>query len=656
MATSLPVSTSNTLATSSFSLSSKLNNDTFMNGHDDSQIVYDKRQQRLIKNRAAALMSRKRKREHLASLEQQAEDLKLENDELRIKLTEKDARIYAVEEERDEAQRQLAELQATLNSLKEEWEREQTRKRLQSITVASSACSELDDDDNERHIDDDVCAMNIEKEDGMRLYRECGTSNETRIIKSTSTAGMVFMAIIFSFALLSLPVARITLPLGAGTGNSNEGPAIHTRPVFSQMPPLNTPLPSNELHQQQQKQSTSKLRHADSDDEDDEDKDSGNQKKTTKETDNDVEMIMSVVKSSVSNQESQQHSMKAATVIAAITDSTVSSMANTRSIAMTRRRQPRRHMRRRSSTSSTSTSTISITDIREPNSLSSVSSLNVAKSAPSPSSTTTTTTTSTTNLSPLSQSRIAHDLYNWLIQQGPSMNQATSTVASNKDIAGLSTHRGAAHSDNNKNNDTYDESSRHHHHRRRRRSSQAHFLCDNLQQVMPFVSLPATAGAWQPIEEDQLPSDEIGQKLNAFTCISPGKNGARPRISFLSPIENHCLSIHNQDDHRLSMTSSNKVNSLVATTSSTSTSTLSPPPPPQQQETETKTTFIHDGPTVDNSYNNIHDYINRNNGDNTKHTDNTMEEETDDIVSSDLQRYLRIDVEVLSSHLVEGLP
>lgn len=47
-----------------------------------------KRQERLIKNRAAALLSRKRKREHLTALEEQRNDLVSENDSLKERVIE----------------------------------------------------------------------------------------------------------------------------------------------------------------------------------------------------------------------------------------------------------------------------------------------------------------------------------------------------------------------------------------------------------------------------------------------------------------------------------------------------------------------------------------------------------------------------------------
>ena len=60
-----------------------------------------KRQERLIKNRAAALLSRKRKREHLDELEQKVEALSAENCELKRKISELEGKLSFVSSERD---------------------------------------------------------------------------------------------------------------------------------------------------------------------------------------------------------------------------------------------------------------------------------------------------------------------------------------------------------------------------------------------------------------------------------------------------------------------------------------------------------------------------------------------------------------------------
>lgn len=58
-----------------------------------------KRQERLIKNRAAALLSRKRKREHLSCLEEEKQLLVLENENLLNKVVALENRVSALEKE-----------------------------------------------------------------------------------------------------------------------------------------------------------------------------------------------------------------------------------------------------------------------------------------------------------------------------------------------------------------------------------------------------------------------------------------------------------------------------------------------------------------------------------------------------------------------------
>ncbi|KAL1930225.1 hypothetical protein VTP01DRAFT_1379 [Rhizomucor pusillus] len=57
-----------------------------------------KRQERLIKNRAAALLSRKRKREHVTALEEQNAQLKKENDALKTKVHELTTRVETLQQ------------------------------------------------------------------------------------------------------------------------------------------------------------------------------------------------------------------------------------------------------------------------------------------------------------------------------------------------------------------------------------------------------------------------------------------------------------------------------------------------------------------------------------------------------------------------------
>jgi hypothetical protein len=66
------------------------------------QAAMAKRQERLIKNRAAALLSRKRKREHLNTLEEENTVIKKENDELREQVARLTAELQMVRNENEE--------------------------------------------------------------------------------------------------------------------------------------------------------------------------------------------------------------------------------------------------------------------------------------------------------------------------------------------------------------------------------------------------------------------------------------------------------------------------------------------------------------------------------------------------------------------------
>ncbi|KAJ2823796.1 hypothetical protein GGI24_003587, partial [Coemansia furcata] len=67
--------------------------------------VAQKRQERLIKNRAAALLSRKRKRDYMTKLESEVEELRESNTSLARRLEEMELRLNALAAERDELRR-----------------------------------------------------------------------------------------------------------------------------------------------------------------------------------------------------------------------------------------------------------------------------------------------------------------------------------------------------------------------------------------------------------------------------------------------------------------------------------------------------------------------------------------------------------------------
>ncbi|KAK3822580.1 MAG: hypothetical protein J3R72DRAFT_25656 [Linnemannia gamsii] len=69
-----------------------------------------KRQERLIKNRAAALLSRKRKREHISLLESHTDLLKVDNQDLKERVIELEENVKVLTEERDSARQECERL------------------------------------------------------------------------------------------------------------------------------------------------------------------------------------------------------------------------------------------------------------------------------------------------------------------------------------------------------------------------------------------------------------------------------------------------------------------------------------------------------------------------------------------------------------------
>ncbi|KAJ2503167.1 hypothetical protein GGH96_000416 [Coemansia sp. RSA 1972] len=126
--------------------------------------VAQKRQERLIKNRAAALLSRKRKREYLTKLEVEVEDLRDANEAMALRMAEMERRLSAVTEERDllKSANSSAQSNATLaGNNREPRKRSESKPEPESATLVSS--------------------------------------------KRQRTAGALLMAMLFSFSMFTLP-------------------------------------------------------------------------------------------------------------------------------------------------------------------------------------------------------------------------------------------------------------------------------------------------------------------------------------------------------------------------------------------------------------------------------------------------------------------
>ncbi|KAF9393674.1 hypothetical protein CPC16_001460 [Podila verticillata] len=140
-----------------------------------------KRQERLIKNRAAALLSRKRKREHINLLESHTDLLKMDNQELKERVSELEENVKVLTEERDAARKECERLHHQVKVLTHRPYTEATR-------------------------------MDMDLERNLRNTEERGLNSKA--------TGVVFMIILFSFALFNLPGGKLeTLMVGGGSIN-----------------------------------------------------------------------------------------------------------------------------------------------------------------------------------------------------------------------------------------------------------------------------------------------------------------------------------------------------------------------------------------------------------------------------------------------------
>ncbi|KAF9126074.1 hypothetical protein BGX30_000177 [Mortierella sp. GBA39] len=153
-----------------------------------------KRQERLIKNRAAALLSRKRKREHISLLESHTDLLKMDNQDLKERVSELEENVKVLTEERDSARQECELLH-------------------RKITVLTHRPHET--------------RMDVDLERNLR------TTDAERGLNSKAT-GVVFMIILFSFALFNLPSGKLeTLMVGGSLDRPRIGSNIVGRALDS---------------------------------------------------------------------------------------------------------------------------------------------------------------------------------------------------------------------------------------------------------------------------------------------------------------------------------------------------------------------------------------------------------------------------------------
>ncbi|KAI9483967.1 MAG: hypothetical protein EXX96DRAFT_648628 [Benjaminiella poitrasii] len=158
-----------------------------------------KRQERLIKNRAAALLSRKRKREHLTQLEEEKQALLTENENLKSHVHSLETKIESLEKENLELREKL--------------------KEKDTEPAATTTTTTVIQIGHHHH---------YKKQDAL-LQKP-----------TTKATGVVFMIILFSFALFTLPtrttVNRLTVG-GSPLEDKQQFPMIDSRPSMASSSP-----------------------------------------------------------------------------------------------------------------------------------------------------------------------------------------------------------------------------------------------------------------------------------------------------------------------------------------------------------------------------------------------------------------------------------
>ncbi|KAJ2523117.1 hypothetical protein GGI11_001547 [Coemansia sp. RSA 2049] len=193
---------------------------TFPSNTPDS--AAQKRQERLIKNRAAALLSRKRKRDYMTKLESEVEDLRSFNNSLVKRLEDMERAMKALAEERDLLRSESATSRGLMSATSSS-----------STGAASSNTSDSASDSNNKNKDSSAseestkeqkessesneekgssveasdCAMDTDDDmsEEMQQQQQQHTTAGSGASSKQRTAGTLLMAMLFSFSLFTLP-------------------------------------------------------------------------------------------------------------------------------------------------------------------------------------------------------------------------------------------------------------------------------------------------------------------------------------------------------------------------------------------------------------------------------------------------------------------
>ncbi|KAF9578853.1 hypothetical protein BGW38_005147 [Lunasporangiospora selenospora] len=162
-----------------------------------------KRQERLIKNRAAALLSRKRKREHISLLESHTDILKTTNQDLTERVAELEENVKVLTEERDAARQECEQLHHQILVL--------THRPLGNGSSNNRSGSNNNNSSSSGFggAGSHLLGPHHHPDTILDLELNCHSRSveNDRGLNSKAT-GVVFMIILFSFALFNLPSGK----------------------------------------------------------------------------------------------------------------------------------------------------------------------------------------------------------------------------------------------------------------------------------------------------------------------------------------------------------------------------------------------------------------------------------------------------------------
>ncbi|KAJ2102095.1 hypothetical protein GGI09_001400 [Coemansia sp. S100] len=215
------------------------------------ETVAQKRQERLIKNRAAALLSRKRKRDYMTKLESEVEELRESNVSMARRLEEMEQRLNALAAERDELRRANASAAAPqASSTTSQSTSSENKSSEDSGKSASGDTSGNSAESSSQAAEKPDDAMEVDSQSTLSFLGTDGISakisrlatiqprapkrqTEQQSNKQRAT-GALLMAVLFSFSLFTLPSLYTSDSQIATGGSQSAGMPVHALPAAEQ--------------------------------------------------------------------------------------------------------------------------------------------------------------------------------------------------------------------------------------------------------------------------------------------------------------------------------------------------------------------------------------------------------------------------------------